>query len=739
MRMGRLSGVGGVGIAIAALAGLATAQDPLGIDVLDERRIEPTAQSRGLWCFTPGRRAAQADFERALHDAIEPSMIRSFHDRLASEPHPAASEGDRRVIAFISRAFEEMGLEVEVQWIDVYLAKPVRGEVEIVRRGGEEVSQTLPTMEEQVDAFSGDPRLDPGWNAFSGSGEVTAEVVYANYGTREDFRRLEELGVDCDGKIVIARYGGNYRGYKAKFAEEAGAAGLIMYSDPENVGYVRGLMYPDGGWANETQIQRGSIKTLGYAGDPLTPGEPAIDGVGRLDPARLALPRIPVQPLGWAAAEPILRAMEGRVVPEEWQGGLPLNYRLEGGEGLRVRLRVEQERGIMRTANVVGVLRGAREPERTIVVGCHHDAWTHGAGDPAAGLMLVMELARTFGELASEGRRPDRTICFAAWGAEEYGIIGSTEWVERHAPELSRNCIAYMNLDMAAMGTRFGASASPFLRPLIADATRDVEQIDTPGTTVYEAWDGRNDGRSPEQQIGSLGGGSDHVGFNCHLGIPCVSMGAWGSRGVSYHSAYDNLAWYRQVVGEDYEPAAMMTRIAQLALARLANADVIPYDVPSFAAQFGADLDGIEGRASALGKAVPEAPALRAALERMRTIGERLRPTVDLVFHERRAPDGTLAEINANLLELSRAWSRATGLPERPWYRNLLIATDPDAGYGSWALPELRYYVERADDPSGTHEALTREYAAIVDRWARELEATTLRGTDRPPTQADRP
>ena len=737
-RRGRAPGLA-LGAAITLGAPPLLAQPEITMDSIYEAPIEPTARSNGLWCFAPDRRDAEAAYERALIDAVDPATLKLFHEELAAVPHPAGSEGDRRTIEYITGEFRDMGLDVEVQWIDAYLASFVGADLEIVRRGGEDVREPLPLKERPADDFSSDPEISVGWNAYSGSGDVTAEVVFANYGTLADFERLAELGVDCAGKIVIARYGRNYRGYKAKFAEEAGAVGLIMYSDPEDVGYVRGLMYPDGGWANETQIQRGSIKTLPYAGDALTPGEPAIDGVERLDPETIALPRIPVQPVGWNAAEPILRAMEGPVVPERWQGGLPLNYRLTGGPGLRVRLRVEQTRALTRTANVVGTLPGEGLPDETIVIGCHHDAWTHGAGDPTAGLNVVMELARTFSELAARGQRPVRTIRFAAWGAEEHGIIGSTEWVEQHADELAAGCVAYMNLDMAAMGPNFGASASPFLRSLIVDATRDVEQIGAPGTSVYEAWDGRNDALSPEQQIGSLGGGSDHVGFNCHLGIPCMSMGAGGASGVSYHSAYDNLAWYWMVVGDDYAPATMVTRIAQIAIARLANADVLPLDLTAFATQFTLDLDALERRADTLDKALPPATRLRASLERLRVIGERLRPTVDLVFHERLDADRTLHTLSRDLMTVSRVWARTNGLPERPWYRNLLVATDPNAGYGAWALPELRWYVETWPDPANSFRNLTESYAALVERWTDQLEVTRLDSMSITPAPGARP
>ena len=790
MRRADWLAVAGAVLTLASGAAIAGADAPAPEN--EPKAIAPGADSPGLWCFRPSRREAEATYERALLDGVDPTSLRDFHDRVASEPHVAGTEGDMRQIEYLRSAFEGMGLETEVQWIDVYLAEPVIGEVEIVRRDGRAGAEPLPVKEKAVDDSSADSRVSIGWNAYSGSGEVVGEVVYANYGTKEDFEKLRELGVDCRGKIVIARYGGNFRGFKAKFAEEAGAAGLIIYNDPEDVGYVKGLMYPEGGWANETQIQRGSINTLDYPGDPLTPGEPAIEGTKRLDPKDVALPRIPVQPVGWVAAEPIMAAMRGAVVPEAWQGGLDLNYRVEGGEGLRVRLKVEQERKMMRTANVVGVLRGKdnhrsssydgqrdhlegrlREiaEKRTkpgedpdwldmleaqyreqledvegvpylkpfIVVGCHHDAWVDGAGDPTSGLIVVLEMARAFADMAAKRERPDRTICFAAWAAEEFGLIGSTEWVEQHSKHIAKNCVAYLNLDMAAMGPHFGASASPLLKTLIADASMDGEQCDKPGVSVHDAWDQRDDGHALEQQIGSLGGGSDHVGFYCRLGVPSMGMGAGGSSGVSYHSAYDDLEWYRKVVGDDYAPAAMITKVALVTVARLANADVLPYDVAAFADEFTSDLDELEARARTLGKKIPSTNVLREALAGAKDTGARFRPSINLMFAEEKAPPEMLAETNRQLVRLSRSWLRDEGLPKRAWFRNLLVATDPNTGYGSWSLPELRWFVESEDQPYGSCEWALRDYEVRAAKWADKLEDVRQTCLILIPAQVDRP
>jgi len=685
-----------------------------GIGVLGEGNTEPDP----LRWFRPERRAVQEKLETFLMEAPSPDRLRADHDRLSSEPHVAGSEGDRRVIERLAAAMEAMGLEVERQEVWLYLPHPVAAEVEIT--APEEARQSLPVREAVLaeDPYSGHPDLDFGWNAYSGSGTAEGSVVYANYGTREDFDRLAEMGVSLEGKIVIARYGSNFRGYKAKFAQQAGAAGLLLYLDPERNGYVRGRMWPVGGYANPTSIQRGSILTLPYTGDPLTPFEPATRDAERLDPKDVALPKIPVQPVGWQAAQEVLSRMDGPPVPEDWQGALPFNYRLTGGDELRVRVRVEQECRLTRTENVVGTLRGARFPEQKVIVGCHHDAWSFGAGDPNAGTIVVLEAARVLAQAAARGLRPDRTLVFAHWAAEEQGILGSVEWVEAHREELTRGGVAYLNLDMAAMGTELRGSASPTLETVLADATRGVPKAREPEVTVYDDWTGRSGRRSETElpAMGSLGGGSDHVGFYAHLGIPSGGVSAFGSPGVSYHTNYEDLAWYRQVVGDDYEPAVMLTRVTTRFLSRLANADLVPLDPALYGPETLRHLEDLKTRSGERGLEVD----LGSLEERARRYGDRAGAVRDRLIEALAAGrlDGdALAETNRVLMQLERRWLHAPGLPGRPWFRNLYGAPDADAGYSAWMLPALRQAIEAGDG------AAVAEWTQVVQGVFDRLEA----------------
>lgn len=670
-----------------------------------------------------GSDTGERALEARLMEVPDPQRIAKTHERLTREPHPAGSPGDARLIEYLAETYRGLGLETEVHEFHPLLPVHEGSLVQVIHEGK---TIELPLQEAGLaeDPFSASEAAEPAYNAFSASGDVRGEVVYVNYAVKEDFEKLAELGVSLEGKIAIARYGRSYRGYKAKFAEEAGAAGLILYTDPEDSGYQRGIPYPEGGYANEHYIQRGSLVTLAYPGDPLTPFLPAREDAERLDPASIALPKIPVQPLGWGAAREILGRMKGDAVPRAWQGGLPFAYRVTGGPGLQVRLQVRQERRIGTTANVVGWLRGATHPDEIVVAGCHFDAWTFGAGDPHAGTIVLLEIARSFAAMAKEGWRPARTLVFANWAAEEFGIMGSTEWVEEHRDELSAGGVAYINLDMAAMGPDFSASAAPLLKDLIVDATREVPQARDAAKTVHELWLARHGG---DPKFGDLGGGSDHLGFYAHLGIPAAGFGAWGSKGVSYHSNYETLTWYRKIVGDDYAPALMLSRVGARLLARLADAPVLPFSFERYAEDARRHLDTLvagEGGDALASRLAP----LRRAIDTYGGQALRVRRELDQALLEAKLDGPAIAAINRALMRLERTWLRPQGLPERPWYRSLYAATDPDSGYAPWMLPLLRWAKERGDaqDRAEAVAEYVRVFETLAGRLS-EVEALLMR------------
>ena len=659
------------------------------------------SQEPTLTGFTEDRAASQLACEARFLELPRSESFREHLRTITENPHPAGSAAQARVGEYIAQAMESAGLEVTSHPYDVYLPELTDDvEVHIVTPVAMQLSNREPALDE--DRFSGHPDLLNGWNAFSGSGDVTGEVVYANYGRREDYRALDSMGVSLAGKVVIARYGGNFRGYKVKFAEERGAAGVIMFNDP---GTPNAAAYPEGPMMNGQTIQRGSVLTLPWTGDPLTPFVPAlpVDGdrqVERLDPSEVPLHTIPVLPVGYEAASEVLTRMTGDEVPEGWAAGMDLDYRLTGGPDLTVRVRVNQPKGLVRATNVVGTVRGSEFPDEWFILGAHYDPWGFGAIDPNGGTAMLLTLAEALGELArDEECAPRRSIMIAHWDAEEYGIIGSTEWVEEFREELEANAIAYINADAAVSGANFGASSSPSLKGQILEATKAVTY---PGTSqrLYDWWMDRALDGAKEPALGNLGGGSDHVGFYTHAGVPSGGLSS-GNPGGVYHSNYDNFAWFERFGDSEFVYGPMVAQADGILALRFANADVLPYDAARYATDtrthvetlyevasrrgLKVDLSGLVAATSELDEAAAE---LVAARERWIGSGE-----VD--------PEAAEA-VNRALIGLEKAWLNDRGLQGRPWSRSIYVSPDPFSGYASWMLPGLRYEIEtddRADLP----------------------------------------
>ena len=644
---------------------------------------------------------------KSLESVPSALRLREWHDLLGGEPHVAGTDGDAREIRRIDLAFRKMGLLVETHEFWPLLSKPISARVEIVDAtdgadanptGGSMRRGVLSVIEKNLaeDPASAHSDLTWGWNAYSASSDITCEVVYANYGTREDFERLKELGVDVKGKIVIARYGGNFRGYKAKFAQEAGAAGLLMYIDPADSGFKKGDVYPAGPWANDSCIQRGSILSLAYPGDPLTPGKPATKDAVRLDPDEIDLPKISVQPIGYGAAGQILAKMTGSEVTDvAWRGGLAMPYRIEGGSALKVRMKVEQKREVRRTANVIARLKGSANDGSFVVIGCHHDAWGFGAADPLAGTIVLMETARAFAECAAKGLLPKSDILFCAWGAEEFGIIGSTEWVEAHEDELV-NASAYINLDMASMGLNLGVGASASLQNAVAKAC----------------------GIDPAK-IGLIGGGSDHVGFLFRCAVPSITIGASGAPGTSYHSNYDTVAWYRKSVGEDYFSAMIVTRATLATAVEIADRAVPPVSALSMIASIRKNCAELqEAIKSHPGKDDPIRIAAVSEVDECFAKLEDAARAFDVKVMASSSQDNVA--LAQNLARRARAIDRAlldeSGLPDRPWFRNLTIASDRYSGYKGTSLPALADAQDgaQAQAAAGALCASARRLSAIL-------------------------
>ena len=672
-----------------------------------------TKQSH-LLGWVPSRRGEQLRYEDALNSSVTARSIAAFHELFTTLPHHAGSQGDQAMVVILTAAFEELGIMVEKQSIWPYLSEPIDAAVDIVSvqgmkpDSGYPLSLSLKETALRADPATSHPQLPIGWSAYSGSGDVTGRVVYANQGTTEDFALLKEMGVEVEGKIVMVRTGGIFRGIKAKNAQYAGAAAMLMYPDPADVGYGKGRSYPDGGWANGDSIERGTVLWIDQPGDPRTPGHEARQWTRRKNLGEIDLPKILVQPMGWNQASKILSRMNGANAPESWQGQLPFTYRMNGGADLKVRVKVEQKRASTMVTNVLGIIPGSVYPDQRIVIGCHYDAWTFGAGDPHAGTIVLYEVARAFADAAKSGKQPDRTIVFANWAAEEFGIVGSTEYVEANEAMLGASTVAYINLDMAAMGPNLRMSVSPTLRSIAAGAAQSVPQAGGEADqTAYDLWSQHG----TKEPFGDLGGGSDHVPFVGRLCVPVISIAAGGSDGSSYHTAYDTLTWYRKVVGADYQPAIMLSRIVNVLAARLSNADLLPFNPEAHVKYTLAAINSIEAEAQR--KALTtDFRSLKQQINVFSKSAAAAQSKMTVAIETGRIKRGGLSDrINTVLLEMDRTWMTEDGLPERDWYKNLQVSPNPLTGYGAWALPALQRAVTLGDQEA--LDVATEQYIKV--------------------------
>jgi N-acetylated-alpha-linked acidic dipeptidase len=659
----------------------------------------------------------QQKVEEVFEASIDQTRFKTHLQKLTERPHVAGSSTNEAVQAYMASVMKSAGLEVTSYPYDVYLpSTPGESFIEIVTPVRQTITQQEDILEE--DPFSSDELLWKGWNSFSGSGDVTAEVVYVNYGTREDFEMLKTLGVSVEGKVALARYGGNFRGYKAKFAEANGAAGLLIYSDPKDNGYALGLVYPEGPYFNASTIQRGSLLTVDFTGDPLTPFEPALplDGkkkVKRLKPSEVGLHTIPVLPIAYGEAQKIMSQMTGAAVPLAWQGGLPFTYRLEGGSHLKVRVKVDQPINYTRVANVVGTLKGAELPDEWIILGCHFDAWGFGATDPNSGTAMLLSLSESLGKLAAQGHRPKRSIMIAHWDAEEHGVIGSSEWVEQLSDELGAKAIAYMNFDGGVSGKNFGASASPTLKKLITEASKAVDYPYT-DQSLYDFWKRG----AAEPSIGNLGGGSDHIAFYMHVGVPSLSGGAGGP--TPYHSNYDSFHYYSTFVDPEFQMGPTIEHLAGLMALRLSNHSIVDYDVARYATDLKLHFASAENKVKAYNTSFEGFAASKQSLETLEGTAQELATALEQAGIQE-ISNKALKEVNTQLIGLEKSFIEEKGMDYGSWYRSLYASTDPFSGYASWMLPGIEYEVslKRSENLA----AWDTRYAAAIDRLASKMVA----------------
>lgn len=639
--------------------------------------------------------------------------------RLTLEPHIAGTREDYETAIYVRDQMRSYGLAVELKEYQVWLPYPKTPAIlELVtpRRQRLPVHETVVTK----DPSSSHPKITPLFNGYSPSGDVTAPLVYANYGLPGDYEELKKLGVDVKGKIVIVRYGNSFRGVKAKVAEDQGAIGCIIYSDPADDGYMQGDVYPKGPWRPEASGQRGSVQFLfDYPGDPLTPGKPAIQGVTRLKPEEATnLTRIPVQPIAYDVARNLLTPLKGPVRPRGFQGGLPFPYHVGGTADVKVRLKTDMDYKLRPIWNVVARIEGEEERDRWVVLGNHRDAWVFGAVDPNSGSSAMLEIARGFGQLMKQGWKPRRTIIFCSWDAEEYGLIGSTEWAEELATDLREKAVAYLNLDSAVSGPHFGASSVPSLWKLIRGVTKDIKDPKS-GKSVYQQWQDRaREGRSEtdaelltEAQIGALGSGSDYTPFLQHLGIPATDMGFGGDYGV-YHSAYDSFYWMEKFGDPGFVYHVAAAQILGTMTLRVADVEVLPFDYTDYATQlreFFTEATKIAKRRN-LNDSFDE-KAMNVALEEFSKEAARVESKRQQAIRDK-PNSAELRRLNDALIRVERGFTDDRGLRNRTWYKHLIYAPGFYTGYAAQPLADFR---QALDDRNSTNarESLLRIVSAI--------------------------
>lgn len=668
-----------------------------------------------------GYSAAASEVQRAAEsDAIarpDAGRAAAHAAELAREPHVAGTPAQARTRDYVIEQLRQLGLETEVREYPIYLPHATGVRVWKLRGDSLELSLEEPPRPEMAAT-----RLAqyPTVNGYSAAGDVTAELVYVNYGLVEDYATLDSLGVSVRGKIAIARYGRSFRGIKAREAERHGARALLMYSDPADDGYGRGDVIPEGPMRPPRGVQRGSV--MNGNGDPTTPGWPSRAGGRRLPIDSAIVPRIPVVPIGYANAALLLEGVRGTAIPQPWQGGLPFRYHAGPGP-VRARVMVTLDDAtapIKPVWNTFATIRGSDFPDEVIVIGAHRDAWGAGAADNVSGTVSVLETARAIAEQLRGGRRPRRTLVFATWDAEEWGLIGSTEYVEDDSLRLMRGGVAYLNQDVAASGPSFGGGGSPSLRATLRDVARAVPHPGG-GGSVYAEW--RRASRAAEgaePAMGDPGGGSDFAGFYNHLGIPHADWGFGGAAGV-YHSAYDTHEFMRRWGDTSFAYHAAAARLGAAMMLRLANAEILPYDYAEFARTMRGYLPALHRAMAAKGITRVPTTTLAAAIDRMARTAVTFAAARDAALAGSPLPIERQRRVNGALLGVERALTRAEGLRTRPWFRGLIYAADEDNGYSNVVFPSIAEAVRRGDATLARAEL--SDLATRFERAAAALQA----------------
>ena len=718
----------------------------------------------------------EREWEVKFRSIPDPANLRAYMQRLSARPHHVGSAYDKDNAEWILSRFKQWGLDARIETFGVLFPTPKERVVEMMEPARFSARLEEPTQAVDPTSSQHSEQL-PTYNAYSIDGDVTAPLVYVNFGVPEDYEVLERLGISVKGAIVIARYGASWRGIKPKVAAEHGAVGCLIYSDPHEDGYFQGEVFPDGALRNKDGVQRGSVMDMPvYPGDPLTPGVGATPDAKRLPRSEaVTLTKIPVLPISWGDAQPLLAALKGPVAPERWRGALPMTYRIGPGPA-KVHLKVAFNWDLKTLYNVIARIPGATYPDEWIIRGNHHDAWVNGADDPVSGASALMEEARALGMLLSQGWKPKRTVVLCVWDGEEPGLLGSTEWAEAHAAELGRNAAAYINSDSNARGY-LEVSGSHTLEKFINGVAREIDDPESkvtvwkrlqfhrianppPTATPQERQEVRS---RADLRISALGSGSDYTAFLDHLGIASVNLGfgGEGKEGI-YHSIYDDFYWYTHFSDGDFAYGRALAQTAGTAVLRLADAELLPFDFVNLSDTIRRYVEEVErlarerreqtvernrqideGLFAAIDdpreKMLPPAkepvpPFLNfAPLENGLAALERTAGLYDRAMAEASQNGGSalaraaLREANARLIEVERALTSNDGLPNRPWFKHQIYAPGFYTGYGVKTLPGVRESIEQkqwrqADDQIVKVGKVLENAGEAIQGAAAELE-----------------
>ena len=711
----------------------------VGISFFAAAQSTPNTESPRLAGYTAKSSAAERAWEKKLQDGIIAGNLRASMQHLTARPHHVGSPYDQENSQWILTKFKQAGFDAHIETFQVLFPTPKERIVELVEPTKFRAKLQEPVLE--VDPTSNQTAEQlPTYNAYSIDGDVTAQLIYVNYGNREDYEQLDRLGISVTGAIVIARYGEGWRGIKPKVAAEHGALGCIIYSDPKDDGYFEGDEYPKGGWRPREGVQRGSVMDTDYPGDPLTPGVGATADAKRLSVKEAkTITKIPVLPISWGDAEPLLSALQGPVAPEAWRGGLPITYHVGPGPA-KVHLKITSNWDLKPVNDVIATMRGSDVPDEWIIRGNHYDAWVNGADDPISGMVTLLEETRMLGELHKQGWNPRRTIIYCAWDGEEPGLLGSTEWVETHQDELQKHAVAYINSDSNGRGYLYSGGTHD-LQHFINDIAGDIQDPEKHISVqqrvrlrqisrTSNAEDRTEIRKSPDFRISALGDGSDYTAFQDHAGISSLNIGYGGEADAdAYHSIYDDFYWYTHFMDTDFSYGRALAQTGGTAMLRLADADIIPYEYTGEADTIGRFVkelqkllkdkqDEITERNLELKEGVftatfdprktyvppPMKPVppfvnfapLQNGVEAIKRSAERYQAA----FAKWQAggtelPAQAESAVNTDLMQIPRTFLTERGLPERPWFKNQVYAPGAYTGYGAKPIAAVREYMDQ--------------------------------------------